>query len=231
MAAKPHAAISSSAVRPSARNSDGSVMYPPSVNGISRWPPLPCPDPPGFPPLEPKPPPLPGRRWRSARSRPSPPAIALIPRTAGPGLSPPGRPACSRRTARPRSSSSSALSLGPCPRRGPESLRDGFRSLAGQLERAQPVRRLAPARWRRPTPSRSTSATRSAGSKEPRPAPGALPRRQVACARDGRAKPSRQLPRMRQRSDRGMSQGGWTAVRLGRYLRITVLAVVDVGRA
>ena len=36
---------------------------------------------------------------------------------------------------------------------------------------------------------------------------------------------------MRQRSDRGMSQGGWTAVRFGRYLRITVLAVVDVGRA
>ena len=36
---------------------------------------------------------------------------------------------------------------------------------------------------------------------------------------------------MRQRSDRGMSQGGWTAVRLGRYLSITVAAVVYVGRA
>ena len=60
-----------------------------------------------------------------------------------------------------------------------------------------------------------------------RPAPGAR-RRQArqrqalapagACAREGRAIPWRQLPRMRQRSDRGMSQGGWTAVRLGRYL-------------
>jgi hypothetical protein len=27
------------------------------------------------------------------------------------------------------------------------------------------------------------------------------------------------------------SQGGWTAVRLGRYLSITVIAVADVGRA
>ena len=36
---------------------------------------------------------------------------------------------------------------------------------------------------------------------------------------------------MRPRSDRGMSQGGLTAVRLGRYLIITVVAVVNVGRA
>ena len=39
------------------------------------------------------------------------------------------------------------------------------------------------------------------------------------------------MPRMRQRSDRGMSQGGWTAVRLECYLMITVVAVVYVGRA
>jgi hypothetical protein len=38
-----------------------------------------------------------------------------------------------------------------------------------------------------------------------------------ACPREGRAIPSRQLPRMRPRSDRGMSQGGWAAARLGRY--------------
>jgi hypothetical protein len=34
-----------------------------------------------------------------------------------------------------------------------------------------------------------------------------------------------------QRSDRGMLQGGWTAVRLGRYLSVTAVAVVYVGRA
>jgi hypothetical protein len=49
-----------------------------------------------------------------------------------------------------------------------------------------------------------------------RPSPGA-PSAMGACARECRAIPSAQLPRMRQRSDRGMSQGGWTAVRLGRY--------------
>ena len=61
--------------------------------------------------------------------------------------------------------------------------------------------------------------------------PAGAPPATGACAREGRTIPWRQLPRMRQRSDRGMLQGGWTAVRLGRYLRITVVAVVDVGRA
>jgi hypothetical protein len=63
-----------------------------------------------------------------------------------------------------------------------------------------------------------------------RPAPGARPAT-GACARESRAIPCRQLPRMQPRSDRGMSQGGWTAVRLGRYLGITVAAVAEPGRA
>jgi hypothetical protein len=66
--------------------------------------------------------------------------------------------------------------------------------------------------------------------QKPRPAAGA-PSATGACAMESRGIPWRQLPRMRQRSDRGMSQGGWTAVRLGRYLKITVVAVVYVGRA
>ena len=74
----------------------------------------------------------------------------------------------------------------------------------------------------RPAPGAPSAA-------EARPAAGA-PAATGACAREGRAILSSQLPRMRQRSDRGMSQGGGAAVRLGRYLSITVVAVVDVGR-
>ena len=62
----------------------------------------------------------------------------------------------------------------------------------------------------------STHARRAPPTVRSRPGPGAPPAT-GACAREGRAISSRQLPRMRQRSDRGISQDGWTAIRLGRY--------------
>jgi hypothetical protein len=133
--------------------------------------------------------------------------------------------------------SNSALALDrllpyPCPRRGPQSLADGFRLLAQTCQRSPKGSSPFDGSLRPDEPpdagAASTSARRSAGgrsSSSGRRAPAA-----GACAREGRAIPSRQLPRMRQRSDRGMSQGEWTAVRLGRYSSITVIAVIEAGR-
>ena len=91
----------------------------------------------------------------------------------------------------------------------------GFRPPAQTRQRSpeglKPVRRLAPARQ----VTKARTLPTGAGTRRERQA---LCRRQELASRKGGAIPSRQLPRMRPRSDRGMSQGGWTAVRLGLYL-------------
>jgi hypothetical protein len=113
---------------------------------------------------------------------------------------------------------------------------------SARLKGSSPFRRLAPADEppdagaARPAPAAGPPPPRQEASnrlRRFRPTPGPLvldhrpgvdraapgaPPATGACAREGGAIPSRQLPRMRRRSDRGMSQGGWTAVRLGRYL-------------
>jgi hypothetical protein len=162
---------------------------------------------------------------------------------------------------RSSSSSPCSLTACPCPRHGPQSLADGLRPLAQTRQRSpeglKPVRRFAPAG--RPTLG-PTSARRSAGGRSSanakgfeqtaafppdagaaRPAPGAPQRQETrsgrrsvsgrslrqgkqndtieAIAPDAAALRSRHVAR---RMDCGSS---WTV------LRITAVAVVDVGRA
>ena len=127
-----------------------------------------------------------------------------------------------RLPARPRSFSSSTR---PCPRHGPQSLADGFRPPAQIARRAQVLSTARAGRMSRPPPGAtrfagggsSTRARRSARDRRLRR--GRRGDTVEAIAPDAAALRSRHVAR---RMDCGSS---WT------LLRITAVAVVDVGRA